>query len=258
MLRCAFVLLTTVACAPEQEDAPPTLDEYLHTSWQGYAAEDLAGMGEDTLAVDPVLPSSGFVMAGNFSDISADEVALVALDWEPDPEAATGFYVVDRIGCTEAQIEQVLTSLNQDEIYSSYTAYQRDYTTDSEAFFSGETDVLYWETTYSVGIPLIGDYTMHVIGGTQRILGAYDEAIYVTRTYAPSPAEVTGDGLHFEQDYQIEVFFPRDGEYVHVYGMWRQFGISEEGTQDDDLIHNSILSAMEDYFGNTTEYCATL
>ena len=257
MLHTAFVMLPFAACVPEQEDAPPTLDEFLHTAWQGYAAEDHDLLGSETAALDPTLNDDEFAMRGNFTDISSDELGLVDLEWEPNPADATGFYVVDTVGCTQSQIEFVLTTLEQDEIYSSYTEYERNYTTDGDAFFAGDTDVLYWETTYTVDA-VIFRYTMSIVGGVQRIDGYFDEPIYVTRTYAPNPADCEGEDTHFEQDYQIEVFFPRDGSYVHTYAMWRQFGLSADGNQDDEIIHNSILTAMEDYFDNTTEYCSTM
>lgn len=258
MLRIIPVVVALVGCGPEQVDAPPTLDEFLHISWQAYAAEDFEMLGSETVAVDPTLKNEDFAMKGNFSDITAEEAALVELEWDADVSETTGFYVVAGIGCTPAQMEEVLTSLKQDEIYSSYTAYERTYTTDSDAFFAGDTDILYWETTYSVDTVIAGQYTMSIIGGVQRIEGYFDDPIYVTRTFAPNPATTSSEELHFEQDYQIEVFFPRDGGYVHTYGMWRQFGISADGNQDDPLIHDIILNAMEDYFENTTEYCATL
>lgn len=241
----------------DSEGTAPTLDEFLHSAWTGYSAENLAGIGEKTVLIDATLNGDEFALVGNFSDITAAELALVELGWAPDAAAATGFYVVDTIGCTAAQLETVLTSLEQDEIYHSYTAYERNYTSDGDAFFAGEADFLHWETTYSVDV-FVGQYTMSTVGGVQRLNGYFDDPIYVTRTFAPNPADSSSEDLHFEQDYQIGVFFPRDGTYVHTYAMWRQFGTTADGDQDDPLIHDIIINAMEDYFENTTEFCSTM
>ena len=247
------------ACGPEKLDAPPTLDEFMHQAWALYAAEDLSGMAEATLAVDAIFDPAEFPLQGTFSDLTREEADLVNVAWDADPAAATGFYVVDTIDCSDSELEDALTNLDQEEVYpDNYTAYERTYTTDSNAYFSGESPFLYWDTDYTVAIPLVGGYSTSIHGGVQRVEGEWSTPAYATRTWAPNPADCENDDMHFEQDYQIEVFYPSSAGVIHVYGMWRQFGLSPDSDQDDDLITNTILSAMRDYFANTSEYCATL
>jgi hypothetical protein len=252
-------LIPAAACAPEQAPAPPSLDQFIHDAWRMYAEEDLAGIAAEAAVVSETFDQAEFPLAGTFSDMTADEFGLVELEWDADPTDATGFYVVDDMDCSSAETQVALTKLEQMEVYpDNYTAYEREYTTDDAAFFADESDILYWDTTYTVAIPIIGNYTMSIHGGAQRLDGQWDSPGFSTRTWAPNPAVTDPEDLHFEQDYQIEVFFPGGEGMIHVYGMWRQFGLNADSTQDDELIRNTILSAMEDYFDNTAEFCATL
>jgi hypothetical protein len=45
---------------------------------------------------------------------------------------------------------------------------------------------------------------------------------------------------------------------IHAYGMWREFQISPETTQDSDIIRALILDGMKGYFDDTSVYCASL
>lgn len=251
-----FTLL--LACV-EDTPAPPTLDEFMHLAWQHYAAEDFTAMAEATVAVSSTFDPGEFPLQGTFSDLSEEEAGLVDVEWDADPSKATGFYVVDVLDCSDSELEKALTNLHQEEVYpENYTAYERTYTTDDEAYFSGESPILYWDTTYSVTIPIFGGYTTSIHGGLQRIEGEWDTPAYATRTWAPNPADCEKEEMHFEQDYQIEVFYPSSGGVVHVYGMWRQFGVTQDSDQDDPVITSTILDAMHDYFDNTSTYCASL
>ena len=45
---------------------------------------------------------------------------------------------------------------------------------------------------------------------------------------------------------------------IHAYGMWRQFQINPDTTQDSDIIRALILDGMKGYFDDTSTYCAGL
>ena len=45
---------------------------------------------------------------------------------------------------------------------------------------------------------------------------------------------------------------------IRVYGMWRQFQLNAESTQDSPDLGNIILSGMNSYFDDTSVYCASL
>ena len=256
----AGMLLTALlACVdPHETPAPPTLDEFLHQTWVDYAASDVARLGELTELEAPTLDPAEFPMQGTYSDITAGETALVALEWEADPSAATGFFLVDTMDCSSDELMTALTNPNQDEVYTgNYTAYEREFTADIDDFLGGEIDILTWETTYTVDLGPFGAYDTFVHGGAIR-LDIDGETGFATRTWAPNPATTATEGLSLSQDYQIEVYFPGDGGMIHVYGMWRQFQLNAESTQDSPDLGNIILSGMNSYFDDTSVYCASL
>ena len=256
----AGMLLTALlACVdPHETPAPPTLDEFLHQAWVGYAGDDGAGLGALTAVVAPTLDPAEFPMQGTYSDITSEEAALVALEWEADPSAATGFFLVDTLDCSSDELMNALTNPNQDEVYTgNYTAYEREFTADLDDFLNDDIDTLSWDTTYSVDLGPFGAYDTFVHGGAIR-LDIEGEVGFATRTWAPNPAITATEGLALSQDYQIEAYFPGDGGMVHVYGMWRQFQLSADSTQDNPDLGNIILSGMNGYFDDTSVYCRSL
>ena len=254
-----LLLAASFGCAdPNSAPAPPTLDEFLHSAWALYAAEELDGIATQTEAVKPTLDSAEFPMSGTFTDLDDDEVGLVELEWDADPAKATGFYLVDTLDCSVDELEDALTNPHQEEVYpDNYTAYNREFTSDIDAFHAADTDIAEWETTYSVAIPLYGNYSTFVHGGAFRI-EVDGDASFATRTWAPNPATSDTEGLALDQDYQVEVYYPGDGGMIHLYAMWRQFQINDDTTQDNDALHNLILSGMKGYFDDTSTYCASL
>ncbi len=256
--RAAMLLLLLTACVdPHETPAPPTLDEFLHQTWVAYAADDLATLGSLTALEAPTLDAAEFPMQGTYTDLTADEAALVALEWDADPAAATGFFLVDTLDCSADELMDALTNPEQGEVYpGNYTSYQRDFTTDFDAFIAGDTDILTWDTTYGVDI-VVGAYDTFVHGGAFR-LDVDGEVGFATRTWAPNPATTESPDLALDQDYQIEVYFPNDEGMVHVYGMWRQFQLDEATTQDNPDLGNVILSGMKGYFDDTSVYCQGL
>ncbi len=257
MLR-GMTLLTLFACAdPNQAEAPPSLDEFLHAAWVDFATEDRAALGDLTTLFAPTVDTAEFPMNGTFSDLTAEEAALVDVEGSPDPAEAAGFYLVDAVDCDHDALVDALTNPDQTEVFpESYEAYARTYDTDLDAFIAGDTDVVWWHTTYTVDV-FVGVYTASIRAGAQRfeVDGAPG---YATYTWAPAPAETEDPTLRLDQDYQIEVYWPDGDQHVHAYGMWRQFQTNDETDQDTEIIRNLIIDAMKDYFANTSAYCQTL
>lgn len=258
-LRAMATLLLLAGClSPDAAPAPPTLDEFLHASWVDYAAEDLAGLGELTAEFSATLDPAEFPLQGDYSDLTHEEFELVAVEWEADPADAAGFYLVDTLDCSPAELADALTQPDQRLVFpDNYTDYHREFLDDLDSFLAGETDIVRWDTTYSVDIPIAGAYTTFVHGGAYRISVDGEEG-FATRTWAPNKAVSDEEATKLDQDYQIEVYFPGDGGMIHAYGMWRQFQINPDTTQDSDIIRALILDGMKGYFDDTSTYCAGL
>ncbi|MSQ02310.1 MAG: hypothetical protein EXR71_10545 [Myxococcales bacterium] len=253
-----LVLLLTACASPDQAPAPPSLDEFLHRSWSLFLTEDRAGLGTITESFASTLDEADFPLEGTFTDLTAEEADLVEVEWDADPSLAAGFYLVDLVDCTSAQLEDAITNPDQTQVFpNSYEAYQRDYKTDLPAFLADETDIVIWETHYTVDV-FVGIYSTVVQAGAQRFEFNGKES-FATDTWAPNPAVTEDATLKLEQDYQIEVYWPGEsGGMVHAYAMWRQFQTNDETTQDSDIIRNVIIDNMKNYFENTSTYCQGL
>lgn len=251
-------LLLNGCLSPDAAPAPPTLDEFLHATWVDYAEDDLEGLGDITTSFATTLDPAEFPMQGDYSDLTDEEFALVEVEWEADPADAAGFYLVDTLDCSPAELIDALTQADQRVVFpDNYTDYKREFTTDLAAFLAGDTDIVRWDTTYAVEIPIAGAYSTFVHGGAFRIEVDGEEG-FATRTWAPNKANSDEEATKLDQDYQIEVYFPGDGGMIHAYGMWREFQISPETTQDSDIIRALILDGMKGYFDDTSVYCASL
>lgn len=246
-----------VACAPP-ETATREFDELMHFFFAHY--ED--GSDEDLLdAADEI---ARFVTAergkGTFSDLTEEEQDTVPMDWDPDPADARGLYVTAESECTFEQVERVLASDEQDVLYAgNYTAYQRDYLPDASAYDSymaGDTDTLSWQTFYSVDIIGTGAYSTMVYSGQRRVTGA-DRDLVVSRTWMPSPAECEDDTT-FEQDYQLDAWWTRDGGTANAFAQWRELAIgpNPEQSLDDDTIATLVLGGLQGFQDDTEAICA--
>ncbi len=252
-----FLSLLTACVDPHETPAPPTLDEFLHQAWVEYAAEDLVTLGELTTTEAPTLDSADFPMQGTYTDLTVDEAALVAVEWDADPADATGFFLVDTLDCSSDELMDALTNPDQPEVYpDNYTAYSREFTSDIDAFLAGDADTVTWDTNYSVDI-VLGQYDTFVHGGAFRI-EVDGEIGFATRTWAPNKAVTESEDVALDQDYQIEVYYPAEGGMVHIYGMWRQFQTNDQSTQDNPDLAGIILLGMKGYFDDTSTYCASL
>ena len=70
-------------------------------------------------------------------------------------------------------------------------------------------------------------------------------------------AETVGDDAHFEQDYQIEVYFERkNGEMFHLYAIWRQADFGGTFTTDNEGFQRLMLNNLADWDDSTEELCA--
>ncbi len=252
------LLLLTGCLSPDAAPAPPTLDEFLHSTWVNYASEDLEALAELTISFGATLDAEEFPLQGDYSDLTQEEFLLVDVEWDANPKDAAGFYLVDTLDCSSAELMDALIQPDQRLVFpDNYTDYQREFTTDRDSFLAGDTDIVTWDTTYAVEIPIAGAYRTFVHGGAMR-LDVDGEEGFATRTWAPNPADSDEEATKLDQDYQIEAYFPGDGGMIHAYGMWREFQINPDTTQDSDIIRALILDGMKGYFDDTSAYCAGL
>jgi len=242
-------MLWTLACGVEP--APDDLDGLVHWLWDHHGDDadvDWAeGFDNFLAALDPLEE----VLTGDLSDLLADQTTGFS---DGDPGVCRGLVMARRMTCTLDALAPVLTALDQDTLYPDvYTAYDRAYTSELEAFTSGESATITWEVQASA--ELLGvTYTETLLGGLHRV-DTDDGQALMARTWMPGPATWDADGWTWTQDYQIELFLePEPGTLWHVYGLWRDMDLGGL-TMDNDGVASTTLDSMADWDDQTAQLC---
>lgn len=271
--RCYVPPMLWLLLACKQPDAAPRdFEAVVHDLWGHYAAADTEALRVDVRDLRDLVDVAALAAApaeGTLSDLSADEAAAAGAP-DVDPSVAVGLFSVGLVGCTPDEMERILFATNQDELYpTNYTAYAREYTSDKSAYDARETAALTWDGTYSVHIPLTGDYTSDILGGVHFVpddAGAdadadADEAAaaagpyLLSTTVMPVPAVTDPPELVFDVDLQLEVFFPHDDGVVHFFGMWRNIDMPSGFGTDSEIGVTLILGGLHDWDDATTAIC---
>lgn len=248
-----------LACQPP-EAAPRDLDTLIHDLWAHYTADDRVA-GAEALRADAVdlrglIDEAALPLDGTFSDLSEEEATAAGAPGL-DPAPAVGLFIAGFVGCTPDQMERILSATNQDELYpGSYTAYERDYTTDLDAYEARTSDQLRWTANYSVKIPLTGDYTAEILGGVTFVSDGADGPYLYSTTVMPAPALTDPDTIVFDIDLQMELYYPHDGGVVHVFGMWRNIDLPSGFGTDSDIGVTLMVDGMHGWDDDTTAICA--
>lgn len=233
------LLLSLLACKAPPEEAVPDLDATVHWAWQSVETASPAEWSEMAAILDSHVGGS---LRGTVSVLSHEEQALVPLVEPGDPDLALGLLSGGRIACDLAAVEKVVYALEQDEIFSGYTAYERTYTSDLDAYEAREVDTLGWHTTYSATV--LATYTADI---DAVLRWTADGPVLIERAWLPSPAVFESGSDRFDQDYQLQVFWPvDDGTTGYLYGTWRELEYAGL-TLEESGVQNLILDRLEDW-----------
>jgi hypothetical protein len=252
----AMMLAWLLACAPKE--APTAVDGSLHWFFANFESATDEEMREAVLDLD-MAEGRGIV-----DDLTADEQATVELDPPRDIGAVTGLFLAGPVACSIEDNETVHLLLDQDGVYteatgsSSYDAYSRVYTSDADAYFAREENILWWETTYTVTVPIVGTTYTAVIEAGIRYVPEADGVgpIVIERDHLPAPGTMEAENNDFfDQDYQIDVILPDGlGASKHAYAVWRDAvlgGLADE----EDFTQTVMLDGLEDYDRDTEKVC---
>ena len=223
--------------------------------WRAYDKpdEDVKKALSDVEAV--VAGAGNIPVQVKIGDLTAEDVAPVAPG--KDAPAAQGMLVITELDCTMEQVEKLVVAKNQTTIYPDlYDKYARSYTSDVQAFLSGAAPTVTWRTDYTASA-LGRTYESNLTGAARRVPGAGPGGsnVLIARTYLNEPARfIAGEDAAFDQDYQIELYYPRNGKVLHFYGLWRQFRIATL-TSEADLYVNIVLGNLIDFDVRTSKVC---
>ncbi len=259
-LPLATLLVALIGCRAVPE-APEDVDGLMHHFWQEVGEGEDGDIAQGVINLHAAIDGSSLdeVVDGQVSHLDADEVALVGSD--ADPAEAPGIYMVDPIACDLETVDDIVIALEQGELYDTFDAYERSYTSDEAAYSDREVLTLTWTVQYSVTVPLAGSYTADLTSGA-RWVPAIDDTLspfgplLITWSTLAGPAEVdTADGV-FDQDYRVEVYWePEAGRVLHAEAIWRHMDIGVMSFESED-IQRLVLNGLVDWDAQTEVICA--
>lgn len=137
-----------------------------------------------------------------------------------------GMVIASVIPCSVQDVVNTHVRRDQDEIHGGYDAYDRQWTTDGDAFTAGQADDLAWSTDYTVSV-LGNTYDANIQGQIRWVDLDDGTRVGLGRAYLPAPGTFTKGGGYFRQDYHLDLFFERaPGETIHLFGVWRDLRVA--------------------------------
>ena len=245
-------MLLTLLFSCSVDPAPEDLDGLVHWLWDHHADEDDPGFEEALANLHTALDPLEQSLTGDLTDLSAEQTDGYS---EEDPALARGLMLANPFSCTLTDLAPILYALDQDTQYpDAYTDYDRRYTSDLDAFTSGEVDRITWEVTASAEMMAVA-YSEDLIGGLREIPEDLGGPALVAWTWIPEPAVFEDDSRSWSQDYQVEAWIePVPGELWHVYGFWRQLELGGLD-MDNDGVASTTLDGMADWDDQTEALC---
>ena len=255
----AVIAVAAVGCKAV-EPAPEDLDGLFHWFWTNYEdASDtdwLDGINNAHAAMG--MAALEEVADGGLSEFTREEMDLVDMREDADPAELAGLYLLNVLPCTVEQVEEIITDLDQMSMYDeAYESYEREYTSDAEAYFAREEPTLSFSS--DIGSGFGGATYTETVEGLVRWVAADDDHNHgpalLARYHMPEEAVWDTDGWFFTQDYQVEIYYERSpGELAHLYGLWRNMGYLEGSTQDEGIARQ-VLNGLADWDDRTAEIC---
>lgn len=266
----AILPVLLLAACKHPVEAPADIDGLAHYFWSEYdqgSDEDLGaalanldvalqGLSTDRLGAATDYQTES--MNAEITDLSTEEAAIVLPGDSRDPAEARGMLVVNPLPCTVDQVERFTYDLAQDELYpDAYTAYDRAYTSDFDAYVARQAPQLTWTVDLHAATAGV-NYEEHLLGGIRYVPAVEGEGFgpfVINRTWLTEPAIFESGDYSFDQDFQLEVQYENPaGNVIHFYVIWRQaeyFGMTEE----NDGLMNLQINGLLDWDDDTAALC---
>lgn len=260
-MRKLLPALIMLSACKKVDPAPKDLDGLFHWFWGQYDDGLDADLAEGARNLHDAVDGDAIdkVEDGSITDLSEEEAALVGVS--RDPGKGAGLYLVNAFQCDIGDLAEILADLDQNGIYDgNYDSYDRVYTSDYDAFASGDEPKVTWDVDYSATI-MGNSYDASIEGGLRRVpdLGSDDSPfgpVLLARTVMPTPADFESSEWNLVQDYQLEIFYERSkNTIVHAYAIWRQGEYGTWGDMDNESIQRIVLNSLADWDDQTEKVC---
>ena len=255
----AVLAASVMFSACKVEPAPEDLDGLAHWFWQHLDDESPEALQAGAVNLYAALDGAGFEgpLNGTITTLSADETGQVG-HGDDNRDDLYGVFMANDIDCSTELLEYQVYAPNQDEMHpGTYVSYDREYTSDLEAYQARETEWLSWSSLYVVADTGVS-YEATILG-TMRYVPEIDDSLggplIVSRGVLEAPAyanDAQDRGMF--QDYQLEVYFPRGDQTLHMYAMWRDavfFGMDF----GNGGMQTFVIDGMHDWDEDSEELC---
>ncbi len=271
--RCvpSLLLSTTIAlgagCASEAPEGIDNLARFLFDRFEPAQGLDLSAQEtelrdaavklEAELQAQSVTIDSPFT--GTLKDLEVEDVeGLEGVgDRADDIGLAQGFALANLTNCSlQNEINLVMSNRAMEIHPDVYESYEKDFDGDPASFRDGDVDFLTWTTDYKILTPPVGSaYAATLRAGGRRIKGADGNGdLFMTRVHLLEPAKFDGEGSSFDLDFQMEIYYERDGELGHLYTMWRRM-ILGPVDNSSELFISQTLSGFVDFENRVDAAC---
>ncbi len=252
----AFVLV--FAGCRKVEPAPLELDELLHYAWQNLASGSDEQLEQALVNLNEALDGDHLVdpSEGTVTTLSASEAALGGTT-AYNPSLASGVYFAMPYTCDIHRLEEVVSHPHQDVMYPGvYKRFERAFPGSTRGdFLDGAVPTLDWTSNFDTGA-LGAEYEADLTTLVRRVPRPDGSHALFSRVVLDQPVVFDNpDSKNFiEQDYNLEIYWARGDDIVHVYAMWRhsQFlGFEDE----QETTQRIVLNNMRDWDQNTADLC---
>ena len=251
------MILLLLACR-QIEPAPADIDGLAHHFWTHFSEEEGEVLAEGIANLHAALDGENLAetVEGVISPLDQAELELVGKGDE-DAAKLKGVYFAGLVDCPLASIEPNIYALDQAALHEgAYVDYEREYTTDFDAYAAREEEILGWQTVYEVegfGADYVATIDAWLRYGEEGDLGPF----LVLQAVLKEPAPFSGSedrGMY--QDYQLETYHSRsDGKTVHFYAIWREMVYAGNIDFSSESVQRLVLDGLSDWDRDMEENC---
>ena len=245
------------------EPAPEDLNNLSLYMWRHFSDEEDTALqaGIESLHQIMNVDTLEELLDGSISNLTQNDLDAAGKS-DQDASLLSGVFFINKVNCSIEGIEPNVYSLAQDELHpETYDAYERNYTSDFDAYKAREEDFLSWDTTYDIS-GFGYDYRAH-LESTLRFSAVQDDTDFsnmlISRTILKEPAyfdeDSTNRGLF--QDFQMEVYYQLDsGDSLHFYAIWREMILFGNMSFASESAQRLVLDGLSDWDRDMEENCS--
>lgn len=264
LVSTSISLVFLAGCAEEEPppQAPTELDDLVHYFFAEFDGDDAPAMGAAAGNLESWFDGSDEVVdglyQGSVSDLTSAELdTLEGMEWEPEPERASGVLIVLELDCTFDQTTGIMLEPDQMGLFpGNYVDYERFFDSDPDCFPAEQCDQVDWHSEIEDSFELF-NVTYGLITRLKRFWGgdATDEPVVLARNYMPAAAVEDVEGAGFEQSYHLETFVPRGTDKtLHLYALWNH-GFLEDIPDDVPFWAEQYVEGLVDWDERMQEVC---